>query len=377
MSCRRAILLPLVLLALLPSGSVAQGLYAEGSALEFRTDLPWARLELLGEEEIKGVSPLRIPGALDGDYWLRASGDFVETQYGRVRIRVDAEGSRIISYGRDPLKRTLLQSLYPGIPQYMTGSRLKGVTMGVTGFFAASTLVWAETEVWDSDRTVKEKERALDSADNALEQQIARTALAVAREEKSYSAERRNLALIATGVVWGVSLLDAALFRPDFRVTRADDVSLTLSMKPRSRTSAMFRSLVFPGLGQEYNAQPKKAYLMALGGIGIGSWLLRTQDRYNASVSEYERERIRYEGATLVEERNARAERLNVLFDETEDRKHARNIAAAVTAGYWAAGILEAAFSFGNPWGDEEPERSGFGFNVDPMRGMVVARMGF
>jgi hypothetical protein len=371
--------LPLLCWALvsLPGAASAQGLRAEGNALEFRTDLPWARIQLLGEEEISGVSPLRVPGALDGDFWLRASGYRVETQFGRVRVRVDDRGTRIVSYGRGSLPNTLLQSLYPGLPQYMTEQKKKGVLMGVTGFFAASALAWAQSELWDADRAVTEAQREVDRAEDALDLQVARTELSVAREGKTYAADRRNLTMIAAGAVWGVSLLDAVVFRPSFRVTSADEGSLALEMKPIRRFDATVRSLVFPGLGQEYNGQPKKAFLVAGGGIAMGTWLIRTQDRYNSAVSAYETERIRYEGAIDIAERNARAAELEARYDDVTEKERSRNIAAGLTAAYWVVNVIDAALNFGSPWGENQPRPGGFGMQVDPLQGTLAARVSF
>jgi len=370
-------LLPLLALASLPGYASAQGVQAEGNALEFRTDLPWAYIQLLGDDEISGVSPLRIPGPLSGDFWIRASGYRVETQFGRIRVGLDDQGTRIVSYGRGPLSITLLQTLYPGLPQYQTKQKKKGLLMGVTGFFAITAFGWAQREWWDADRAVTEAERNVERAENGLELRIARTQLAVARESSTYAADRRNLTLFAVGVVWGVSFLDAVVFRPGFHVAQADEGSLALEMKPIRRFDATVRSLVFPGLGQEYNGQSRKGFLVACGGIAMGTWLLRTQDRYNAAVSDYQTEKILYAGSLSVEARNLRAANLESLYDDVGERERNRNIAAGLTAAYWVANILDAAFNFGSPWGEQEPRPAGFGMSVDPLSGTLAARMNF
>lgn len=374
---RPPVLLALLALVVLPAPAAAQGIHTEGAALEFRTDLPWARIELLGEDKISGVSPLRVPGALEGDFWVRVSGYRVETQFGRLRVGLDDRGSRIVSYGRGSTSSTLLMSLYPGLPQYMTEQKVKGLVMGTAGFFSAGALAWAQTEVWDADRAVTEAQRGVDTAEDAIEIERARTELAAVRESKTYAADRRNLTLLAAGYVWGVSLLDAVVFRPGFNVTQADEGSLGIEMKPIRRFDATVRSLVFPGLGQEYNGQGKKGFFLACGGIAMGSWLLRTQDRYNAAVSDYETEKIRYDGALDLAEQNFRAANLDTLFDDVTERERNRNIAAALTGAYWFANILDAAFNFGSPWGEKEPRPSGFGMSVDPFQGTLAARVEF
>ncbi|MCA9751464.1 MAG: hypothetical protein KC591_04685 [Gemmatimonadetes bacterium] len=361
----------------LTGNASAQNFYTEGSALEFRTDLPWARLELLGHERIQGVSPLRIPGALDGDYWLRASGPGVETQMGRVRIRVDEQGTRILSYGRGPLRRSLLPALYPGLTQYLAEKRVKGLLFGLTAAGALGTAVVAQTELWDADSDLTAAERSFDDAANGNEQHDAQLLIDLAREKKTAAADRRSLALMSGAAIWGLSFIDSWILGPGFDVSQADEASLALEMRPRQRFDAVTRSILFPGLGQEYNGQSTKAFLLATGGIALGSWVFVTQDRYNQSVSDYELERIRWAGAGSVAERMQREAELLRLFDTVDDRKRERKFAVTVAAGYWALNVIDAAFSFGSPWGERSPRRSGFGFSVDPGDGSFAANLRF
>jgi hypothetical protein len=357
-----------------------QSVYAEGRALEFRTDLSWTRLVFGGEEKIAGTSPLRVPGPLAGDFWLSAGGPGVETQRGRVRIRLDENGSRISHYGQPPLQESLMRSaLFPGYPQLRSGHYGRSFYFAALGVTAGVLAILAQDEVSDAEDRLDAAERAASQAVTASE----RTRLLLDAQDRledyDYEIDRRNLYLMSLAAVWGVSAVDAVIFAPGFNVAFADENSLTLGMRRKTRFDAMLRSLVLPGLGQAYNGQGRKAALVAMGAAGAIGWLIHEQDRYNDAVRDYEKVNARLGAAWEIEELEILRERGNRLFEEVDDRYRNRNIALGIVGGYWGLAILDTALSFGEPWGRKRvsPGGSSLGWSVDPARGRVGARIRF
>ena len=364
----------------LASSARGQSPYSEGRALEFRTDLPWARLIFEGGDEIAGVSPLRVPGPLAGDFWLSARGPGVEPQRGRIRVRLDEEGSRIVSYGGLPLHETLLRSaLWPGYPQLRSRQAGKGVFLALAGGVSVGGALWAQSEFWQAEDSVSRATRARELTVSVTDRRAANQVLRDAIADRDYREGRRNLFLGVAGAAWGLSLVDALIFAPDFDVTRADENSLTLGMKRRRRFDAVLRSAVLPGLGQEYNGQRGKAIALGLGTLAVGAWAIVQQDRYDDAVHDLDKMIDRYDNATTVSEKDELLVLRKARLDDVDDAYRDRNIAAIVVLAYWTLNVADAALSFGDPWGGlrTQPGGQGFGLRADPGNGRLSAVVRF
>lgn len=353
-------------------------LFDEGRSLEFRTDLAWSRLQLEGREQIDGVSPLRVPGPLSGKFWLSAWGPGVELQRGRVDVDLDDGGSGILSYGRRGVPETLLYSiLYPGIIQYGQGQQGKGIYLGALATAGLVGSVVTEAMLWNARDDLEAAERAYYATTLASEQHQLANVRQDRREERDRAVDRRTIMLIGTGAVWGVSLLDATLFSPDFRVARSSADGLTLGMRPKTRAKALARSLLFPGLGQEYNGESTKAAWVGTGAVAAGLWLMYRQDQYAESAADYNKAHRRFVAATTVEEREYYSALQQNRYSRVVDRQRDRNLAIGILGGYWGIAALETVLSFGESWGDLPVRGTEVGLTVDPMEGAVAAQWKF
>ncbi len=365
----------LALLAGAPDAS-AQASRREGRALEFKTDLPWADLQLEGDDEIHGVSPLRIPGPLEGDFWLSASGRGVETERGRVRVGLDEAGARVESWGAIPFRETFMRSLlFPGYPQARYNEDGKSRLLILGGLVGLGFTGWAQWELWQRDDDLTELEQRIAAATTESERDALTRERLDAQEEKSFAADRRLLFAGATGVVWGVSILDAIAFAPDFHVSAADEAGLSLALRRKTRLDAMLRSVVFPGLGQAYNGRSNKAVVAALAAGAAGTWLLHEQDDYNRAVADFRKVRGRFENASSVAERTALLSQQQALFEDVSDRESDRDLAMMLLAGVWGLSLLDAALDFDSGWG-ETPVSARVGI-VPGSFGTVAAQLRF
>lgn len=361
-----------------PVGARAQAIFDEGRALEFSTDVPFANMQLEGRERIVGVSPLRVPGALEGEFWLSGWSPGVELQRGRIRIALDAGGSSIASYGSRSFSETLLYGLiYPGIVQHQALQRGKGRFLGISAALAVGGTLWAQSALGSDQSDVEAADRAIAAASDPTVREELKKDRQDRKEERDFAADRRNIFLAATGAVWGIGLLDAFLFSPGFHVTQVDESSLTIQLRSKTRTNALLRSLVFPGLGQEYNGQGTKAAWIALGGMGATGYVMYRQNEYAASIRDFDIAHERFEAATTVEDRNKFGLAQQRLFATVEDREGARNTAIMVLGAYWSLVMIETAFSFGDGWGSQGVSSPGVGLNVDPAQGQVAAQWTF
>lgn len=107
----------------------------------------------------------------------------------------------------------------------------------------------------------------------------------------------------------------------------------------RSRSDAVYRSLLLPGWGQFYNRQPAKAWLvigteLALGGAALGYHL--------AAQSAYDRYTRASTPAQLGASPSAEAQR---LYDDAASRYRTRNWLLVAFGGVWLLNVADAWFS--------------------------------
>ncbi|MBZ0268161.1 hypothetical protein K8I85_08390 [bacterium] len=362
-----------------PGICFGQTLFQEGRSLEFRTDEDWSRIRLEGREEINGVSPLRVPGPLKGEFWLSAWGPGAELQRGRVEVQLDGNGAGILSYGRRGFGETVLQSLlYPGLVQHGQGQEGKGYYMGTAAAVGVIGTLVAEVELWRQRDLVEKADREYHAAATSSERHDLLNIRQDRREDRDHAVDRRTVWAIGTATVWGVGLLDAVFFSPDFRVRSVAEGSMTLGMKRKSRFHALSRSLLFPGLGQEYNGEYTKSAWVATGAALAGVWMMNRQDEYAKAVTDYRKAHHRFLAAQTVEEQENYAGLQEDRYNTVEDRKRDRDVAIGILGGYWLLSMVETALSFDESWGSHPVRQGGsMGLMVDPMEGAVAAQWKF
>jgi hypothetical protein len=347
----------------------------EGPALEFRANVPWARVVLEGDPSVAGVSPLRVPGPLAGNLWLYVAGPGLEEQRGKVRVVLDENGSHIASYGPLPFRQTVTRAvLYPGFAQMQAQERTKGLTMAAAATAGLALSLWAHDDYRGAlDRRESGEADVAAAPDSTLP--AAREALRGDRAEEGHLRDRRDLLLGATAAVWGVSLIDAMVFRPRFDVTEADETSLTVSLRRKSRGQAVARSLFFPGLGQAYNGQRRKGFWVALGGLAAGGYLVWRMDDVARAEAQLRQAQARLAELDTPENAVSRDRSLS----DVDNTRNERDTAFKILAGYWGLSLFDSALSFEEPWGTVPvgAEQSSLRWRIDPARGVVAGELRF
>jgi hypothetical protein len=352
------------------------GVTVEEPALEFRTNVPWARVVLAGRQSVAGRSPLRVPGPLLGKFWLESGGPGLERQRGRIRLSLDEAGSRVYSYGGIPPRQAFIRSVVlPGLAQARTRQERKGATLMTLAAGGVALTVWAHHDAGSA-------EDAAESLSDRIDVETDPVVLAELTEgrydalaEQEHREARRDLLLKATGAVWAVGFLDALAFRPRFHVQDADGESLTLSLRRATRGRAVLRSMVFPGLGQAYNGDDGKAIWVAGGAILAGSYLVWRQDDLEREEAELVQAEARLDDSPGPDAMLRRDGKLR----DRDSARDARDVALWAAAGVWGLSLLDTALSFQEPWGDIPVEGSAgtIGWTADPVRGELAAVVRF
>jgi hypothetical protein len=371
------LILPLALLLAGPFVLSSAGAGAEPAPeptpLAFETNLAGSRLELLGPGRIRGVAPLEVPGPVTGEFWLEADGPRVEPQRGRVRIGFDGDGSQIVSYGRPSFRERLLGGLlFPGYAQLRVRERSKAILLGAAATATVALSVWSQLELNDAQESVDAA--ALAASDMAVgdsERRAREETLRDVVEEEQFASRRRNLYLAACAATWGVGLVDAVLFAPEFRVRRANESTLALSLERRSRLRASLRSLAFPGLGQHYNGENRKALAAAAGGVAALGYLLHEQNEHNAAARSLTQAELRLANAGTPEEAESLRMEVEGAQNDLDRQSRDRKVALGVTAGVWGLALLDTLLS---PPGGSPGSLS---FAPDPGAGTLAAYVRF
>lgn len=348
----------------------------EGPALEFRTNMPWGRLALDGPHSISGVSPLRVPGPLQGEFWVTATGPGAELQRGRVSVTLDDGGSRIFAYGGVPFRQSLQRAvLYPGFAQLRSRQPTKGFLMLGLGTAGVTFSIWAHHSFQDAEDLREELSARLAQTTDPSERATLEESIRDARAEENHLLDRRDMFLLTTGVIWGVNLFDGLLFAPRYRVIDADATSLTLGMRRRSLVDAAARSAVFPGLGQEYSGHPTKGLMVGTGAVLAGAYLLYRQDDLAGARAELREAERRLAANNTVENREKR----DAWLDNRKDRGAERDTAVKIAVAYWALSLVDTVLSFEEPWGTVPVgrEAGSLGLVADPLDRTLAAQVRF
>ena len=227
-----------------PPQTAAPAPSAEPKVLEFRADLPYSRLALDGDAKIKGLTPLRIPGPLNGDYWLTAEGRGVEKQRGHVSIRLDEEGPRIVAHGPVTQSTSIRRALlFPGLAQAGFREHGRALLMATSAIGSIVMVGVTQDDLWEESEEKDAVENDLLLATTPEDRERLQADLREAEEEESLARSRRNLYLLSTAAVWTISLVDAAFFKPNFDVSGANETTLAVAMNEKTRGAAIARSL--------------------------------------------------------------------------------------------------------------------------------------
>ncbi len=118
----------------------------------------------------------------------------------------------------------------------------------------------------------------------------------------------------------------------------------------KSRSTALFRSLLLPGMGQHYKEQHGKGWLFTLAAFGAAEFAYVSEMARDDAVYEYEAALELYSEATSQDQRNAASAIMERASAKADDKESQRNTALMILGGVWAVNLIDAAVGF--PLGD-------------------------
>lgn len=118
-------------------------------------------------------------------------------------------------------------------------------------------------------------------------------------------------------------------------------ITINESLKEKTISTALFRSLFIPGLGQSYQEKGTRSwiYSAAFIGSGIGSYFYT--NKYNTTIDEYDEIRNSYLAASNDNEINTLRDQMDSKFDDIGSSEDIRNIFYITTGAIWLVNMFD------------------------------------
>jgi len=280
-----------------------------------------------------------VPAELLGEYRIQVTAPGYETERGHLRFPgsgapLTLRSARATDSGA--LGRALVwpgyAALASGYSEPVRGGLATAAVVGVTG------LVASEIRRRDAEGSAA---AAPDPGDLSA---VTEARIAEARQAGISDAARsaRTDWAIFTAATWGLSLLDTYAFAPGIGQPAVDLTEVTLTLTPMDGGQATFRSLI-PGFGQTYARRGGAAFAAFYGALGSLTGFLMAEHAYEESRTQIAAlENLYNDPGADPETLTTIRQEITDESETAEDRERLRNILAGVTAGIWAANLLDA-----------------------------------
>jgi hypothetical protein len=117
------------------------------------------------------------------------------------------------------------------------------------------------------------------------------------------------------------------------------------SLTPKTRTAAVYRSMIFPGFGQHYQEKKVRRFMFPTIFIGAAAAsFYYGVIKYNDAVDSYNEIRKRYEKAFSEDEINLLWSQMNNAYDDIQDNKDMRNYFLVTSMAVYFLNVLDALF---------------------------------
>jgi hypothetical protein len=121
---------------------------------------------------------------------------------------------------------------------------------------------------------------------------------------------------------------------------------LDITLKPKTRTKAFFRSAIIPGWGQRYYGSSKKSTIITLGAIASVAGYLVVKDDYDTKVDTYNDAREAFAAATQWEDLVRLEADVNHTQRQANDAEDNVNIMIAAAVGVYVFNLLDTILFF-------------------------------
>ncbi|MDP8207084.1 MAG: PEGA domain-containing protein [Candidatus Electryonea clarkiae] len=318
---------------------------------------PYEAVLFIDGEEI-GPTPQSVADLTAGNHEIKLSlsgyNDYKET----VRLKV-GETNRI--------NATLVMKTVLNVTSSPTGANIfiNDISWGTTpvtldDIKPGTTLITAKLKDYHTWHDTIRIEEGAKKSINATMQPAFKGAISFAALPEGTSVELNGMVLGVTPLddeKLGVGSYSFKLNRPGYEggskkvtVKKNTRTKLTYNFKAKSKSMAIIRSAIWPGLGQMYADRKAPGWIYAIGEAAVAGFLFSSISDYNGKVADY---RDAGDQASAIS-----------TYDDAESAKSTVTLAAVLTFGLYFWNITDA-YLFSDLEGSTDD--SSIGFNLTPM----------
>jgi hypothetical protein len=122
--------------------------------------------------------------------------------------------------------------------------------------------------------------------------------------------------------------------------------TLNVTLAPKTRVKALFRSLVIPGWGQRYYGNATKSTLLLLGTVAAAAGYVVIKDDYDSKVDDYNARLAERAAATKWEDLAGLNRAVRDAQGQANDAEDNLNIITGVAVGIYLFNLLDAVLLF-------------------------------
>lgn len=128
--------------------------------------------------------------------------------------------------------------------------------------------------------------------------------------------------------------------------SEAQKAQLDIKLKRKTRTKALFRSMIFPGWGQRYNNQTTKSSLLSIATIGSVVGYLLIKSDYDDKIDVFNQRKSAFGQAEQWSDLSGLEASMWEAQREANDSENKLNVAIVTVAGLYIISVLDSFLFF-------------------------------
>jgi hypothetical protein len=165
---------------------------------------------------------------------------------------------------------------------------------------------------------------------------------------------------LLAGWVYAGNVVEAFLIAAPPAVRSVQGSTAVVETPRKSSKRAFWRSLFFPGVGQNYLGHNFRSFLFQAGFLASAAYAIDANLDYDRADNRYKIALLDVQEAQTVPERDAALVRLGAASDDRSDNETRRDVMLIIAGSVWLLNVIDAAFSE-TP---QEPTRTSIGFET-------------
>ncbi len=314
-------------------------------------------------------SPMKYCSAVPGrEYLLNLYAHGYEDRTLRFSLSPDG-GTLKLKGNKTPY--VLRSVVIPGSGLWAKGHRGRGAWLFTLNVVAGWGLIRSYVDYDDARDQATRLVTAANLAPTVPEREALRKQAIEADLEADAQQNRFGLTAALAGWVYAGNIVEAFLIAMPPSVRSVQGTTAVVETPKKSSKRAFWRSLFFPGVGQNYLGHNFRSFLFQAGFIASAAYAIDFNLDYDRADYRYKLALVDVKEAQTVPEQETALAALGVASDDRRDNETRRDVMLIIMGSVWLLNVIDAAFS-GTP---AEPKRMSFGLQTSYRRSTLWTGM--